>query len=669
MVIKNNTELWEEKAALKITRLFRRFSARVYTAGINELANMLKEKSQSILTNTKKLSFATDSEMLGPLTKELKEGAKELDRLASELSDKFMIFVVGMGKYGKSTLVNALVGSKVAEVDILPKTWKIDIYEEKPGGKATVVYSEGHTKEIDYQKAISLIELEEQKRNESEKLIVTELGKMLPYLDSLKEKEEFKKALLKRHLYISDITEVKWPCEKRPFLSRYRIVDTPGLYQDTPGLESREDIRRYYHKAHGVLWLIDATKIASSSSKKIVDELEGALKKIGSETQNIIGVLNRIDLVRQDGDDAVEKVTKEAKRLFGHVFREIVPLSAKDAEKAVITKDEVLLEKSGLLKLLQEIDDVFLAEASSLKYKSALDGKRLIQDNLCQSINEYTERLVKDKKQYDSLKEETEKTLNELRQSFTAELALFLDNYTKDVTANIGKLAETLLRPELSESAKERLLRESIFRETYFVNYLNSWQYKMIEALERNSRYLIKKSVFREFENLSLQSVLLVYKEMKPEKELATGSLQRDEDFTIASVLTFAASGLLLGPIGLVLTGITGVTGLLRQIYVNFYKLPRLRSELQKSVEIITQKATDELLGSLETGLTTIAEKIEKVREDTYSFLHGPSIEAENVGKILDTIRLIISENVEPEFDLKKAIGGGEEIELARNSN
>ena len=38
-----------------------------------------------------------------------------------------MLFIMGMRKYGKSTLINALLRQKVAEMDFLPKTWKIDV--------------------------------------------------------------------------------------------------------------------------------------------------------------------------------------------------------------------------------------------------------------------------------------------------------------------------------------------------------------------------------------------------------------------------------------------------------------------------------------------------------------------------------------------------------------
>lgn len=656
---------WDESSKKSLLRLYGRSSTRVYTKGIEELEAILKQKNQALLLLNQQIELENETEMLSQVSKQIVIGANELGKLACELTEKFLIFVVGMGKYGKSTLVNALVGQRVAEVDILPKTWKIDIYEESSSNKALIRFRQGQVKELDYSDALRLIEEEEQKRRESEKKVAEEFNKLVIHLDTLREKEELKRALVKQHLYISDISEVKWPLKSTPFLSHFRIVDTPGLYQDTLGLEIREDIREYYHKAHGVLWLIDATKISAKKSKQIVDELDTALKKIGSKPQNVIGVLNRIDLIR-DSDDAVYRVTKEAEQIFGSSFSAIVPISAKEAETAVIENDIVLWEKSGIDKLIEQIEDQFLLKATKLKYHSALDGMRLIEKSLIEEIETYKKRLESDYQRFLELQTETDKTIEELEESFSEELEVFLKNYKKDVEANIGKLSETLLKPDLKESSKERFLREAIFRENYFLTQLNSWQYRMVEALERNYRYLSRKSIFYEFEKLSIQSVLLVYREHKLDDNMAFRSLKGEDEFALASVLTFAASGL-LGPYGLVLTGIFGVTGLLRQIYVNIYQLPRLRKELEKHLDLLVEKAKEEMLKNLNEGLKTIKEQIDRIREETYSSLHGPANNTTEIIKTLEQVLVMLKKDEALELDIRDIILGGGHGGLARS--
>lgn len=655
----NNIAL-NEKSVHSLMRLFRRFSTRIYTKEIKALEETLTNKSHQLLHLTKELALYSEAEMLGFLTEEINTKATELEKLASELKDKFLIFVVGMGKYGKSTLVNALAGSKVAEVDILPKTWKIDIYEENEANEAEIRYSIGQTQIVSLDKAKQIILEEEDKRRETEMLVANELQKMLPYIDNLQEKEELKKALAKKHLYISNISEVKWPCKKSPFLNNFRLVDTPGLYQDTPGLENKEDIRQFYHKAHGVLWLLDATKITSERSKQMVEELNEALKKVSSETQNIIGVLNRVDLIESEGEGAVSKVLVEAERLFQGTFRSLIPISAKLAEKGVLEKDSHLIEKSGLTTLINEIDDLFLAKASACKYQSALDGFKIIHASLLPTVKVYLERLKKDYHYYKELKEQTDQGLYELQRSFSEELRVILTNYQKDIKANIGKNAEVLLNPNYKAKVKEKYLREAIFRESYFATQINSFQLRMIEALESTSRLLIKKSVFREFENLSLKSVLLVYKQLQPEDKLSISALTSDEEFGLASVLTFAASGLLLGPLGLVITGITGLTGLLRQAYVNFYQLPKIRGELEKYLDLVVKKAEEELTASLKDGLEKTAKQINRIRSETYSYLHGPFEKTAEVISVLEKLIELLNEDLEIEVDIKNTILGGE---------
>ncbi|MGQ9531364.1 MAG: hypothetical protein ACUVTQ_00970 [Desulfotomaculales bacterium] len=72
------------------------------------------------------------------------EAAAQLACLKQELREPFMLFVMGMGKYGKSTLVNVLLGGRYADVDSLPKTWKIDVFTAHGlNGSATLRFRNG----------------------------------------------------------------------------------------------------------------------------------------------------------------------------------------------------------------------------------------------------------------------------------------------------------------------------------------------------------------------------------------------------------------------------------------------------------------------------------------------------------------------------------------------
>lgn len=57
-----------------------------------------------------------------------------------DLREPLLIMVVGEGKFGKSSLINALLGTSVAPVSRLPKTWKVDLYEPTRGEETATLF-------------------------------------------------------------------------------------------------------------------------------------------------------------------------------------------------------------------------------------------------------------------------------------------------------------------------------------------------------------------------------------------------------------------------------------------------------------------------------------------------------------------------------------------------
>src|SRR5690606_41353466 len=60
-----------------------------------------------------------------------------------------------------------------------------------------------------------------------------------------------------------------------------------------------EDLRSYYLQADGVLWMLDATKLATGKPHELLNDLNDALSRVGGVTRNAVAVLNRIDLDRK----------------------------------------------------------------------------------------------------------------------------------------------------------------------------------------------------------------------------------------------------------------------------------------------------------------------------------------------------------------------------------
>ncbi|MFW5795091.1 MAG: dynamin family protein, partial [Bacillota bacterium] len=241
----------------------------------NLLKQKIEKRSSSVsrhIDNIKENIQYEKSKLLFPVVEELETINDELNMLSKGLDKPFLLFIVGVGNYGKSTLLNALIGKRMAEVDALPKTWKIDIfYGTNKNSLVKVKYKKGDTDYLNIKEAREFLAKEEEKRQISEIKVYEEFEKRKNDLDTIKEKEELKKALEKNLLYESPVIEVDWPVKSNNLLKNFRLVDTPGLVQNLLG-EVKQNVNDYYHKADGVLWLLDTTKISANQSKEMLDK-------------------------------------------------------------------------------------------------------------------------------------------------------------------------------------------------------------------------------------------------------------------------------------------------------------------------------------------------------------------------------------------------------------
>ena len=381
-----------------------------------------------------------------PLYAGLKEG----------LSNPFQLFVVGTGNYGKSTLINSLLGTgeKHAAENTLPETWKIDIFEKDINSdEAIIQYRDGREVKLPKNEVESILKDEEQKRKASNR----EVRKKLKDSTDL-DKEAFKELKLKlerEELYTSPIIEVHWGIKDSAILNQFSIVDTPGFIQTVMG-EVRNSVKEYYHKSDGVLWLLDATSISASGSMKLISELEDTLQEIGGRRidNNIIAVLNRIDLVDKNEGDA-QKVIAEANRIYGNYFEKIVPFSAKLAFEAQMENDEIKKKKSGLDKLRNEINNTFFMNAKDIQCNKKDEACSVYSYEIRKKIETYHNDLNQDKEKLIKVLDRVEMDMQNERKTIKDSYEQFLNSYFNTVLRNIDTKLSILSDIEDKEKQKE----------------------------------------------------------------------------------------------------------------------------------------------------------------------------------------------------------------------
>ena len=196
---------------------------------LNKLMKIMNELSEEISIIKKDINNKNENqskELVSYIEEEIKQNINSI----KELENPFLLFIIGSGNYGKSTLINALLQDKIIETSDIPNTWKLDMFIKSDNEKLKITYN--NEKEI--VKSLSsgkMIIKEEEHKLKMSKLKISK--KILSYKNNLsKEKlKEFKLEQEKLHLYKSDIEQIKYYLKDKKILNDFTIVDTPGLNQ------------------------------------------------------------------------------------------------------------------------------------------------------------------------------------------------------------------------------------------------------------------------------------------------------------------------------------------------------------------------------------------------------------------------------------------------------
>lgn len=320
--------------------------------------------------------YTQNREKLTDDYKRLMEMAEELgnrglhERLAKSreelLTDGFKIVVVGEFSRGKSTFINALLGSRLLPAKTNPTTTTIN----------RIVYGEKQRYILHY-------------RHEQEaKEITAEEFRRIVAVESLGDEEE---AMVEYQKAIAGIGEIAYTELQYPLSlckSGIEVIDTPG----TNDLDqAREEITlRFIPQADAAIMLLSAEQILARSELDFIQE-----RILKNDIQKVFFVVNFKDRLSEPGDGdricalAREQLSAIVDKPKVFLVSSKAALNFRRAEKGESMKGMVpdTIEESGFVEMEDALSDYLIqerAEAKLEKYRRRLSrlGKELIRESI-----------------------------------------------------------------------------------------------------------------------------------------------------------------------------------------------------------------------------------------------------------------------------------------------
>lgn len=259
----------------------------------------------------------------------------------------FSVGIMGEFKRGKSTVINALLGKKIAPADVVPASATLNRITYGPVPRATILYKDGHCEEVP-------------------------VDKIADYVTKITESAAATAELVEQAV-------VEYPCQFCQ--NNVEIIDTPGLNDDD----------RMDAISEAVIPTLDAVVLVlSASSPFSKSEAEFVRNKLmTSDISRMIVLVNRIDTIYDEEDrvrilDSIkEKIVHEildrTAAIHGADSRiyqdarskladiKIYPLSAVQALQGRIKGKAELVEQSGILNFEDRLRKLLTQERGALE--------------------------------------------------------------------------------------------------------------------------------------------------------------------------------------------------------------------------------------------------------------------------------------------------------------
>lgn len=386
---------------------------------INELNDIISLAKESINNNRE----TKCTKLLDYIQNKLNESCESI----SQLKEPFLLFVMGSGNYGKSTLINALLKRNIVISTDIPNTWKLDLFVKKHNEKVEIIYSNNEKITKNLTNGNKLLKNEEEKFKKSKTKVSQNVAKFKRENKlSINELKKYKQRQENENLYKSEIVKVRYNLKDANMLDDFIIVDTPGLNQ-TLLKDTLKRMKEYYIKADGVLWLVDACNIVSKESNKLIDEMN-KIDNLHNNKKNIIAVVNKMDIISKADTANIVKVKRKANEIYIDKFDDVVYISAKEAVDGMLNNDCDLIQKSNIDSLYKSIDVNFTKISKIKQIDSKYKNLFIMRDNIIKEIYDYKRELYKDISNYNEIEFESKKK--------SKEIYIQVLNYIEDIESN-----------------------------------------------------------------------------------------------------------------------------------------------------------------------------------------------------------------------------------------
>jgi predicted GTPase len=535
-------------------------------------------------------------------------GASTLaQRLGRELcgkleQDRFNLVVVGEFNHGKTSFVNALLGTAALPTGVTPTTACIHHVSHADEPRATVVHEDGEERSIAFD----------------------------DLADYVVRGDGDGDAAAVKHI------DVGYPAE----LLRERIVlvDTPGV--NDLCLQRADITYKYIPQADAVLFVIDAGQPLKESERLFIED-----KLIGQSRDKIIFVVAKADIwSQQEHEEALAYVRDELSKLVESpaVFP-VSPQKALSGERELSGIDTLtehisrfLAEERGRIVLDNALGDALEAGAS---LAHAIDAKRRAAHMTSEEIERRIARIEADLEGQKRSVDQRRAAIREEVSAIRAWLRRDLDRFCDDVIRQLPELVERASIDELK-------LHLAGFLEATFVRWAEN------EADE----------VARALETLAEKTVALMRDDAHDSAKRLSEQLGADVRSPDVQVDTFGydVGVAALFSVGL---GVVFTNAMLGALMAG--AAPVLAYYLKGKVESETRaKALEQASLALREAATKIAPKLDEMVDDFAERLDGWVAQAgqEVHHELLDVLRAARRDRADVEPDLQQAEAACDEL-------